>query len=132
MRLLLAIAFSALVHHSAFALSISAETDRGFRFFKFNSDLELQRLAYRDYREKHGGQRPTIMQLDTMLSDLDWWYARLSAKTSAWYGHRNEVQPIVLLGEWRAQEIAKEGRAPGYLELSRTLKSKGLADWEYH
>jgi hypothetical protein len=132
MRLLLAIALSALVHHSAFALSISAETDRGFRFFKFNSDFELHRLAYRDYREKHAGQRPTIVQLDTMLSDLNWWYANLSANTSTWYGHRNPVQPIVLLGEWRAQEIAKEGRAPGYLELSRTLQSKGLADWEYH
>jgi hypothetical protein len=132
MRFLLAIALCALVHHSAFALSISAETDRGFRFFKFNSDFELQRLAYRDYREKHGGQRPTIMQLDTMLNDLNWWYRDLSTKTSAWYGHRNPVQPIVLLAQWRAREIAKEGRAAGYLELFNTLESKRLTGWEYH
>src|SRR5882757_5442479 len=114
-----------------FALSISWEIERGFRFFKYNSDFELQRLAYRDYQEKHSNGKPTPVQLDTALSDPGWWSRSLGPRTSAWYGHATNVKPLEPLREWRQREISN-GRYPGYLELTETLHAQGLQNWEYH
>jgi hypothetical protein len=114
------------------ALSISSEIERGFRFFKFNSDFELHRLAYKEFQNTHGGERPSVAQIDEILADLGWWYRDVSDKTAAWYGHNQAIQPIKLLQSWRQQEIKHDKRPPGYLELSAILHARQLADWEYH
>jgi len=114
------------------ALSISSEVERGFRFFKFNSDFELHRLAYKEYQNTHGGEKPGVVQIDALLADLDWWYRGVSAKTAAWYGHSQAIQPIRLVESWRQREINQDHRPAGYLELSTVLHDKQLADWEYH
>jgi hypothetical protein len=132
MRLILAVMISIISIHSSFALAISSEVERGFRFFKYNSDFEFQRLAYKDFQSKHGGQKPSILQLDEMLADVHWWYTDVSQKTAAWYGHANPLRPIKILEAWRAKEISEEGRAPGYLELAVKLHAKSLGDWEYN
>jgi hypothetical protein len=132
MRFFLAVFLSLVGTFPSFALSISAEVERGFRYFKFNSDFEFQRLAYKDFQNKHGGQKPTILQLDEMLADLNWWYGVVHTKTAAWYGHTDALTPIKLLEAWRLKEIADEKRAPGYLELAVKLHAKGLGDWEYN
>jgi hypothetical protein len=116
---------------SSFAISISSEVERGFRYFKYNSDFELQRLVFKSFQNTHGGQKPSIYQIDEMLGSIDWWYNPMDQKTAAWYGHNQAPRPIDLLEEWRKQEIAEEQRAPGYLELSRILRAKGMTEWEY-
>ncbi|MBV9560646.1 MAG: hypothetical protein JOY90_09315 [Bradyrhizobium sp.] len=110
------------------ALSISTEVERGFRFFKYNSDFELQRLAYKDFQNSHGGEKPTIAQLDELLANVHWWFNPVHARTAAWYGHSNAVRPIQLLADWRKADV---GRPAGYLELSLKLKSMRMVDWEY-
>lgn len=132
MRYLLGVVASLVGICPCFALSISAEVERGFRYFKYNSDFELHRLAYREFQERNAGRKPTIHELDEVLADLEWWYRPVSAKTAAWYGHSDDVKPVRLLQQWRKQEIEKEGRAPGYLELSFTLHDRKMQDWEYH
>ena len=132
MRFIVAAILSAIWISPGFALSISAEVERGFRFFKYNSDFELQRLAYRDFQDKHGGQKPSILQLDEVLADFGWWYSDVSPKAAAWYGHSSPLRPIKLLEIWRQREIAEEKRPPGYLELSLNLLAKHLGDWEYN
>ena len=111
------------------ALSISTEVERGFRFFKYNSDFELHRLAYRDFQNTHGGQKPSIHELDALLGNKAWWEKSVHTKTAAWYGYREALSPLVMLEQWRKREISDEGRAPGYLELSNTLGS--WRGWEY-
>jgi hypothetical protein len=111
-------------------LSISSEAERGFRFFKFNSDFEFQRLAYRDYRERTSTS-PTVAQLDGLISDPDWWDKPLGPKTAAWYGVKDSINPKRLVRRWRKPEIDTQNRHAGYLELSDKLKAAGLRDWEY-
>jgi len=132
MRLVLAALVSIVLTTPSLALSISSEVERGFRFFKFNSDFELHRLAYKEFQSTHGGDKPSVLQIDRMLADLDWWYQGVSMKTAAWYGHSQAIQPIKLLESWRQREIKQDKRPPGYVELSAALHAKRLADWEYH
>ncbi len=131
MKLFIAALLNLLLVSPSFALSISSEVENGFRYFKYSSDFAFQRLAYRDYQEKHSGQNPTILQLDEMLGDLDWWDHGVGPKTAAWYGHDGSVKPIDFLRKWRRQEIS-DGRPEGYLELRDKLESKGMRSWEYH
>ena len=135
MRVLAAF-FSAILVVSGSAASaqqttISWELERGFRFFKYNSDFEFQRLAYRDFQASHLGKAPDVIQLDSMLNDLDWQDHDIPAKLAAWYGHAGAVSPIDLLREWRKEERS-QGRPQGYLELADRLKAENLQYWEYH
>ena len=116
---------------SAQAASIAWELERGFRFFKFNSDFEFQRLASRDFQAKNSNKQPTIVEVDALLDNRDWWDEFVDPKLAAWYGHASPVTPLDLLREWRAEEIVR-GRAPGYLELSLKLKAEHRFYWEYH
>lgn len=125
---LLALFFAVPCH--ARDISIHWELERGFRFFRFNSDFELQRLGFRTFHAKHL-RSPTVVELDAMLNDLNWWYTPVEPKIAAWYGQEGAVTPLTLLKNWRQTEIAA-GRLPGYLELSLKLKAAGLFDWEYH
>jgi hypothetical protein len=86
MRFIFAAVFSILFISPSSAISISTEVEGSFRFFKYNSDFELQRLAYRDFQDRHGGAKPSILQLDEMLVDYDWWHGHVSQKTAGWYG----------------------------------------------
>jgi hypothetical protein len=68
MRLVLAAIVSVVLTAPSFALSISSEVERGFRFFKFNSDFELHRLAYKEFQNTHGGDKPSVVQIDDFCS----------------------------------------------------------------
>lgn len=111
--------------------TISWELERGFRFFKYNSDFEFQRLAFRHFQETHEGKIPDVAQLDAMLNNLGWQYRAVPPKLAAWYGHTSAITPINLLREWRRDERA-QGRPRGYLELADRLKAANMQDWEYH
>ena len=131
MRLLIAGLVTVFTVAPSFALSISWEIERGFRFFKYNSDFELHRLAYKDYQERHSNEKPTPLQLDTLLADPNWWSRTLGPRTAAWYGSTVGVDPLDLLLRWRKREIL-DGRYPGYLELTERLRASNLQSWEYH
>lgn len=131
MRLLIVAVVTVFTITPSFALTISWEIERGFRFFKYNSDFELHRLAFKDYQERHANEKPTPRQLDTLLSDPHWWSHALGPRTAAWYGHAANVAPLNLLLQWRKREIS-EGRYPGYLELADRLEALKMQGWEYH
>lgn len=136
MRILLAFVLLVFSIAPSFAISVSWEIERGFRYFKYNSDFEFHRLAWRDYREKHPtpAKPPTVLQLDELISNPDWWSIDLGPKTAAWYGHSGSIDPVHLIREWRKREIAPAGdRHPGYLELADKIEAAGVKyAWEYH
>jgi hypothetical protein len=103
MRVIFAAILSVVFSCPSFALSISSEVEGAFRFFKYNSDFELQRLAYKDFQNRHGGEKPSILQLDEMLADREWWYGDVNQKTAAWYGYASPQTPIKMLEAWRSR-----------------------------
>jgi hypothetical protein len=119
-------------------LQISWEIERGLRYFRYPSDFEFQRLAYKDFKTKHGGKEPTIEELDAKLNDYDWWSKpEISPDVLKWYGVMHPLRSEQVLKQWRAKEIhpdnnSKDKRYHGYLELASELNDRGAEGWEYH
>jgi hypothetical protein len=114
-------------------LEIDWQLQRGFRYFKNNSDFEFQRLAYSDFMTKHGGIPPTIEQLDAQLNDWNWWFVDdINPTVASWYGNTAARHPIDLLRSWRKGEIDNHQRSSGYLELADALAALHQPNWEYY
>ena len=47
---------------NAQSVSVSWELERGFRFFKYGSDFQYQRLAVMDFQAKHDKRLPAVQR----------------------------------------------------------------------
>src|ERR1700675_195880 len=64
---------------------IAWEVVHPFRFFKYDSDFEIHRLAYEDLKSRTPSGTPTILEMDGLLNRPGWWEQELKPEIIARY-----------------------------------------------
>jgi hypothetical protein len=111
-----------LICTNVFAGDLHWEIERNFRYFLFNSDVALQRVAFDLFAGEHG-RWPDLGELERFLNDPGFWGKPLSSAVAArntWpkaWGSPNLKTPYDLISDWRR----REGRSdpPGQADLER-------------
>jgi hypothetical protein len=97
---------------------IAWEVVHPFRFFKYDSDFEIHRLAYEDLKSRTPPHTPTILEMDGLLNRPGWWDQELKAEIIARYENPSLNSPRKILAALRKIEIEKQQRPKGAPELA--------------
>jgi hypothetical protein len=100
---------------------IEWEVKQPFRFFKYRSDFEIHRWAYEFLKAQKPNVEPSVLDIEHLLSDPDWWSKPLPINITKRFQQASTITAKDLLTALRAEEINNERRPPGYLELERNL-----------
>lgn len=99
---------------------IAWEVVHPFRFFKYESDFEIHRLAYEDLKSRAlpAAPAPTILEMDRLLNNAGWWDEELKPAIVARYENPSLNTPRRILTALRNIEIEKQHRPRGAPELA--------------
>jgi hypothetical protein len=111
---------------------IEWEVKQPFRFFKYRSDFEIHRWAFEFLKAQKPDGEPSILDLEHLLSDPDWWSKPLPTSITKRFRRASTTTAKDLLTALRADEIKNENRSPGYLELERNLGLYATFSREYY
>lgn len=98
---------------------IEWEVVHPFRFFKYESDFEIHRLAYEDLKSRSApaAPTPTILEMDRLLNNAGWWDEELKPEIVVRYEDPSLNTPRRILTALRHVEIEKQHRPRGLRSL---------------